>query len=126
MNTQDFKLIGLQIRHLREAKKISQEQLANQAGLSTGTIGKIERGLINPKADTLIRIAHELEIPCHLLFAKYDKGGPLLSPQIHRLVQYARSLDEQEVELLCIMAKSLQRYRPEPAKNISKIRSPLP
>lgn len=115
MNTQNFKLIGLQVRHLREAKKISQEQLANQAGLSTGTIGKIERGLINPKTETLIRIARELEIPCHLLFAKYDKGSSLLSPQLHRLVQYARCLNEEEMELLCFMAKSLQRYSRNPA-----------
>lgn len=110
LSTQDFKLIGLQIRNFREEKNISQEQLANQAGLATGTIGKIERGLINPKAETLIRIAHELEVPCQLLFASYDndKNNTMLSPQLHRLIQYARHLSEDDINILCIVAQTLQ------------------
>lgn len=107
MNTDDYKLIGLQIRNFREAKKISQEQLANQAGLATGTIGKIERGLNNPKAETLLRIAKELEIPCQLLFEKNDGRKPYFTPQIHRLVQYARRLNDDEVNTLCLVAKTL-------------------
>lgn len=103
----DYKLIGLQVRNYREAKSISQEQLAFQAGLSTTTIGKIERGLNNPKAETLLRIARELEIPCRLLFEKNDATKNLYSPQIQRLVQYARFLDDDEVNALCIMARIL-------------------
>ena len=111
MNTQysDHKLIGLQIRNYREAKKISQEQLAYQAGLSTATIGKIERGLNNPKADTLLRIARELEIPCRLLFEKNDRERSYFTPQIYRLVQYAKSLNNDEVNALCVMAKTMNR-----------------
>lgn len=107
MNTQDFRLIGLQIRSFREAKKISQEQLANQAGLATGTIGKIERGLNNPKADTLLRIAEELEIPCQLLFEKNGPRRTYFSPQIHRLVQYAKRLSDDEVNALCVIASTM-------------------
>lgn len=107
MNSQDIRLIGLQIRNFREAKKISQEQLANQAGLATGTIGKIERGLNNPKADTLLRIAEELEIPCQLLFEKYDRRRTYFSPQIHRLVQYAKCLSDDEVNALCVIARTM-------------------
>ena len=106
MNTHDYKLIGLQIRNIREAKKISQEQLANQAGLATGTIGKIERGLNNPKADTLLRIAHELDIPCRMLFEKTEKN-PRTS-QLYRLVQYAKYLNDDELNALCTMAQTLQ------------------
>ena len=112
MSIQDFRLIGLQIRNFREEKNISQEQLANRAGLATGTIGKIERGLINPKAETLIRIAHELEVPCQLLFATYDKNNTILSPQMHRLVQHARHLSEDDVNILCIVAQILQGHSP--------------
>lgn len=107
MNTQDFRLIGLQIRNFREAKEISQEQLASQAGLATGTIGKIERGLNNPKASTLLRIAKELEIPCQLLFEKNVGRKSSFTPQIHRLIQYAKCLNDDEVNALCFMAKTL-------------------
>lgn len=107
MNINDYKLIGLRIRNFREAKKISQEQLANQAGLATGTIGKIERGVNNPKADTLLRIAAELEIPCQLLFEKNDGKAAYITPQLQRLVQYAKSLSDEEVNSLCVVAKTM-------------------
>lgn len=111
MNSQDVKLIGLQIRDIREAKNISQEQLANQAGLATATIGKIERGINNPKAETLLRIAKELEIPCQLLFAKNDEKTSFVSPQMHRLFQYARQLNDDELYALCVVAKTLKSNR---------------
>lgn len=107
MNTKDFRHIGLQIRNFREAKNISQEQLANQAGLSTATIGKIERGLNNPKADTLLRIAQELDIPCQLLFETNDRC--FFTPQLQRLVQYAKYLNDDEVTALCLIAESINR-----------------
>lgn len=115
MVMKDMRRIGIQVRNFREAKNISQEELANQAGLATGTIGKIERGIDNPKADTLLRIAHELEVPCQLLFEMSDAEKPPLAPQLHRLFQYARHLNEEELNALCIVARTLQRkHLPEP------------
>ena len=46
--------IGQQIKTLREAKKITQEQLASKCGISRVTLGKIERGeLGNTSVKTL-------------------------------------------------------------------------
>ena len=46
--------IGQQIRTLREAKKLTQEQLATKCGISRVTLGKIERGeLGNTSVKTL-------------------------------------------------------------------------
>ena len=36
--------IGQQIKILREAKKLTQEQLATKCGISRVTLGKVERG----------------------------------------------------------------------------------
>ena len=36
--------IGQQIRTLREAKKLTQEELASKCGISRVTLGKVERG----------------------------------------------------------------------------------
>ena len=36
--------IGQQIKTLREAKKLTQEQLATKCGISRVTLGKVERG----------------------------------------------------------------------------------
>ncbi len=46
--------IGQQIKTLREAKKLTQEQLASKCGISRVTLGKIERGeLGNTSVKTL-------------------------------------------------------------------------
>ena len=46
--------IGQQIKTLREAKKITQEQLAVKCGISRVTLGKVERGeLGNTSVKTL-------------------------------------------------------------------------
>lgn len=106
-DSHDFHLVGLQIRNLREAKNISQEQLADKAGLATGTIGKIERGINNPKTATLLRIAHELEVPCQSLFEWTDHGKAELSPQMQRLFHYAGQLNDIELNALCTIAKTI-------------------
>lgn len=48
------------IRHLREERGITQEDLAHKAGITTGTLSKIERGLANPSWTTVERIAGAL------------------------------------------------------------------
>lgn len=106
-DSHDFHLVGLQIRNLREAKNISQEQLADKAGLATGTIGKIERGINNPKTATLLRIAHELEVPCQLLFEWTDNKKTAFSPQMQRLFHYAGQLSDIELNALCTIAKTI-------------------
>ena len=46
--------IGQQIKTLREAKKLTQEQLSTKCGISRVTLGKVERGeLGNTSVKTL-------------------------------------------------------------------------
>ncbi len=53
----------LRLRELREAQGLSQEDLAQLAGLKSGTIYKLEAGVNrNPKIDTLIAVAQALGI----------------------------------------------------------------
>lgn len=111
MDSRDYRLVGLRIRSCREAKNISQEQLANKAGLATGTIGKIERGINNPKTDTLLRIAHELDVPCKLFFEKIDCEKPTFSSQTQRLLKYMNYLSETEIGALCTIAKIMADTR---------------
>ncbi|MFD1065636.1 helix-turn-helix domain-containing protein [Oceanobacillus locisalsi] len=55
--------IAAQIKHLRQQQKMSQQQLADLAGVPKSTIGRIEAGTIIPKADTLLQLSEALEIP---------------------------------------------------------------
>lgn len=57
------KKIGKTIRKTRESKKITQEQLALDAGLNRAYIGYIERGERNPSTNTLVKISKALKVP---------------------------------------------------------------
>ena len=47
------KLVGQNIRRIRVAQDISQEQVAFDAGVDRSYLGGIERGEENPSVDTL-------------------------------------------------------------------------
>ncbi len=55
--------IGPRIRELREAAALTQEDLAHQAGISTSTLSRTERGAYQPRLDTLNKLAQALEVP---------------------------------------------------------------
>lgn len=67
-NPQALKKLGEKIRGLRRAKKISQEELADEAGIERSYMGAIERGERNPSFDKVTSIAKALTIsPSELL-----------------------------------------------------------
>ena len=57
------------LKKYRTQKKISQAQLAEYCGVSTGTIGNIECGLAKPSFDLIISIANTLNIHPAYLFS---------------------------------------------------------
>lgn len=58
----DLKLIGNRLRNIRKECKMSQEEIAYSAGLSTRAYADIERGNTNMRIGTLIRICEVLDI----------------------------------------------------------------
>lgn len=53
---------------LRQAKGLTIEKLAYENDISKSTLSRIERGLVDPKLSTLIKIAKGLEIRPSKLF----------------------------------------------------------
>ena len=51
---------GLRLRQCREAKGLTQERLAEKAGLDQTYISGIERGLRNPGIKNVVRLAEAL------------------------------------------------------------------
>lgn len=58
----NIKAIGTRIKEAREAKGLTQEQLAEMVGLSSTHISVIERGVKTPKLETFIEIANALDV----------------------------------------------------------------
>lgn len=52
--------LGAAVRQLREERGITQESLAQDAGVTTGTVSLIERGRSNPAWGTVKAIASAL------------------------------------------------------------------
>jgi transcriptional regulator with XRE-family HTH domain len=60
--------LALRIRELRHAKGLSQERLAEEAGIHRTYLGGIETGRRNPSLRNLIRIARALDVTMAVLF----------------------------------------------------------
>ena len=55
-------IVGARIRALRQAKGLSQEELADQAGCHRTYVGMLERGQSNPSLAILFRVAEVLDV----------------------------------------------------------------
>jgi transcriptional regulator with XRE-family HTH domain len=59
---------AIRVRELRTKRGVSQEKLAEQAGIHRTYLGGIELGLRNPSLRNIARIARALEVPIKELF----------------------------------------------------------
>lgn len=63
-------IVGKNIRRLRKARGVTQEQLAAEAGMAMRYLSGVERGEENPTLRFLAKIADALEVPLTDLFKK--------------------------------------------------------
>jgi transcriptional regulator with XRE-family HTH domain len=64
-------IVGANIRRLRKAKGLTQEQLAHESGVAMRYVAGVERGEENPSLKFLVKIAEALGAePAALLFRK--------------------------------------------------------
>lgn len=69
------RILGERIREQRLKFSISQDDVANLAGMNVSNYGKIERGLSNPTFHTVVRIAVVLGIDPGSLLAGLDESS---------------------------------------------------
>ena len=63
----DLKAVGLRIKTAREAKGLTQENLAALVDLSSTRISVIERGMKTVRLDTFVAIANALDVSADTL-----------------------------------------------------------
>lgn len=64
--------LGQQVRFLRRQNDLSISDLSASAGISSGTLSKIENGQISPSLSTLNAIAEALSVQMSTLFAGFE------------------------------------------------------
>lgn len=130
----DVMLIGQKLREIREAKKISQVEIAKATGLVQPYVSRVENGHTIPGVETLEKWASALKIPLYqILYDGEEPPKPLKlsgnhrgefwgnsGRQMHdlkRLRQYLAKMSEGERELLMSLAgRMASRTRPGPGK----------
>ncbi len=73
-------LVAWNLRRLRVAKNISQDELALRSDVERAYVGHLERGTKNPTIDTLAKLATALECEIMELFRPVPEGAETLSP----------------------------------------------
>ena len=101
----DMKAVGLRIKEAREAKKLTQEDLAALVELSPTHISVIERGLKTVKLDKFVAIANALDVSADSLLV--DVAVHSVEGVTSELAQAIKKLPPQE-QRRCI--RSIKAY----------------
>jgi len=67
------KAFGQALRHIRERKRLSQEKLAELAGIHRTYVGDVERGVRNIALINMNRLASALGIPLKELVGEMER-----------------------------------------------------
>jgi transcriptional regulator with XRE-family HTH domain len=66
--------LGRRIRHLRQERRMTLQDLAEATGLSSSMISLVERGRTSPSIGSLVVIASAFRVPIADLFVEIDQG----------------------------------------------------
>ncbi|HEX7153249.1 MAG TPA: helix-turn-helix transcriptional regulator [Thermoanaerobaculia bacterium] len=64
---------GARVRELRVKRDLTQEQLAESAGMNVVQLSNLERGANEPKLSTILRLAQALGVTLAEFFRPFDK-----------------------------------------------------
>ena len=110
----DYRSIGENIRKYRKTKKMTQETLAERAGLSVNYIDSIERGEKLPSLETFIVILNQLGVTADCILqdvvqANYELKMSLLNEKLSVLSPDQRATVEDVVDVLVRRLKNGRR-----------------
>lgn len=109
--------LGIRIRGFRQARHLTQEQVAEAVERTPEAISNIERGQSRPSLDTLERLSKVLSVPMAEFFEKpEDDTTRQRLEQETRLRALAQSLSDEDLEIALGQAEILFQVRSRAAK----------
>lgn len=97
-------ILSENIKTKRIEKGYSQDELSSLSGVERSQISRIEKGLVNPRAETIAQIASALELDVSELFTQQKKY------RIHPFVKWAGGKTQLLDELVKQMPKKFNDY----------------
>jgi transcriptional regulator with XRE-family HTH domain len=103
--------IGTRIKALRREKGLSQDELANQVGVSRSAVAQWETGRTGQVTGNLSRIAGALDASVEFLVYGNDKTGPGTVTQGDELamLRLYRECEPEDRQMLLRMARRLAK-----------------
>lgn len=86
MLIRDFREIGNRLYKVRKKRGLTQAEVAEKAGLSDRTYADIERGTVNMRVETVIRICQALQITPNDLFCE-QKSDAYTKEEIQQMLE---------------------------------------
>lgn len=104
----DNRTIGNKLLAIRKKLGLTQNELAEKAGLSNRTYADIERGTVNMKVETILRICSALHITPDAVLTE-ENTTPSVKKQelLNRLDACTPKEQETALELLAVYFRSL-------------------
>jgi transcriptional regulator with XRE-family HTH domain len=86
---------GSHVRDLRQARGLTQQELADRSSLSVDAIRRIERGALSPSLDTLHKLSNGLKISLPTLFRGFAEEG---RDELAEICDFLAHLDARQLQ----------------------------
>lgn len=104
----DFHMIGNKLLQIRKRMGLTQAEVAEAAGLSERTYADIERGTVNMRIETILRICSVLHITPNEIMTEEDSFAiPRQAELLERLNSCNAKDKETALQLLLVYLSSL-------------------
>ena len=110
--TKELNGFAARMRVARKAKDMTQEQLADAAGVSAETISNLERSKFQPTYDVLVAVMRALEMDPRDVFQSAKIGRKVSARRLEQeavLERISRGLDDRAMSLLVDIAGAIQK-----------------
>lgn len=106
MSKIDYKLLGEQIRYIRNQQHLSQEDLAEMCDISPSFMGHIERGTRKMSLETFVTLANELHVSAdYLLYSQLPNTDSAITSIIETVKQNNEAQYDKYIAIIRALAE---------------------
>lgn len=104
----DFITIGNKLYSVRKKMGMTQAQVAEAAGLSDRTYADIERGSVNMRIESILKICDVLHITPNEIFTESSSDSLELGEMLDKLSRVSKKEQQTALGLLSVYLQSLE------------------